>query len=244
MNAVLLPFRRHGCWWLPRWQDDVLALVRRGCFEEAEMRFVQSYLWPGMIFWDIGACFGLYTIPAARIVGDTGEVVAVEPDPRNLRALRWHCRANRVRPAVIPAAAAERAGRAPFFSCRLGAYSSLTGEDVPAPVTPTTVATVTLDSLLRDHEPPDLLKIDVEGGEGGVLAGAGAVIASRPVILVEVSDIRARPFGHTGRDLCRWLERRGYAMHSLTAEGRPVRHQVRGRYHCTNLLALPDGQEL
>jgi len=244
MDGAFLPFRRHGCWWLPRFRDDVLGLVRRGRYEEAEMRFVRSYLRPGMVFWDIGACFGLYTIPAARIVGDTGGVVAVEPDPRNLRALRKNCRMNRVRPVIIPAAVAETGGSAPFFSCRLGAYSSFTGDSVPAGVTPMTVETVTLDSLLDSHRAPDLVKIDVEGGEPGVLAGAGAVIASSPAILIEVSDLRARPFGHTGRDLCRWLERRGYMLHSLADDGRPVPHRVRARYDCENLLALPDGGEL
>jgi len=146
---------------------------------------------------------------------------------------------NRVRPVIIPAAVAETGGSAPFFSCRLGAYSGFTGEGVPAGVIPMTVETVTLDSLLDSHRAPDLVKIDVEGGESGVLAGAGTVIASSPAILIEVSDIRARPFGHTGRDLCRWLEERGYMLYSLTADGRPVPHRIRARYNCMNLLALP-----
>jgi len=50
-----------------------------GCFEPNETAFLASVLRPGMIFVDVGANIGLYTLLAAHLVAPGGTVVAVEP---------------------------------------------------------------------------------------------------------------------------------------------------------------------
>jgi len=57
---------------------------------------VRSQLKPGDIFWDIGANFGLYSIIASTIVGPEGQVLAIEPDPRNIKRLRRNIYFNRL----------------------------------------------------------------------------------------------------------------------------------------------------
>ena len=45
-------------------------------------------LQPGMTFMDIGCGQGFFTIPAAKIVGDSGKIYASDINPKNINALR------------------------------------------------------------------------------------------------------------------------------------------------------------
>ena len=46
---------------------------------EPELRQLQRLLSPGDVFIDVGANVGLYALKAARLVGPTGRVLALEP---------------------------------------------------------------------------------------------------------------------------------------------------------------------
>src|SRR5437660_10883742 len=65
-----------------------------GEFEDAEKRFVQKFLQPGMTVLDVGAHHGLYTLLAAKRVGWRGRVIAFEPSSRERRRLLRHLRIN------------------------------------------------------------------------------------------------------------------------------------------------------
>ena len=52
-----------------------------GYSEPETAAFVQSFLKPGMVFWDVGAHIGEYSLLAARQVGREGKVEAIEPQP-------------------------------------------------------------------------------------------------------------------------------------------------------------------
>jgi hypothetical protein len=52
-----------------------------GFYEYPLQRTLAQVLTPGMVFYDIGASEGFFTVVAARLVGDTGQVVALEPHP-------------------------------------------------------------------------------------------------------------------------------------------------------------------
>ena len=54
----------------------------------------EEFVASGNSVWDIGANVGLYTLPSARAVGPSGQVVAFEPMPRNLGFLRRHLTLN------------------------------------------------------------------------------------------------------------------------------------------------------
>ena len=59
-----------------------------------------------------------------------------------------------------------------------------------------TVITVTLDWLLKFYPAPTVLKIDVEGAENQVLAGASFILKNiKPIILCEVSSVNIENVG-------------------------------------------------
>jgi FkbM family methyltransferase len=145
-------------------------------------------------FWDIGANIGYYAWLIRSTRPDV-RVLAVEPDAMNFRLLE-QTRVYAPEVEILNVAVSEREGAATFL---IDSVSGATGTLEVATATynerhygesrrSTTVATLTLDSLRTGRTPPDLIKIDVEGHESAVLAGASSVMQSGPVVLIEAFD--------------------------------------------------------
>src|SRR5262245_5639961 len=58
-----------------------------GRHELAEMAFMQRYLRPGDRVLDVGAHVGFYSLLAAKLVGLTGHIDAIEGDPKSAARL-------------------------------------------------------------------------------------------------------------------------------------------------------------
>ena len=71
-----------------------------GSYELSQQRTLASTLHPGTSFWDSGAHVGLYTLLAARICGPE-HVVAIEPVPANVTALRKHLALNKMSKVTV-----------------------------------------------------------------------------------------------------------------------------------------------
>lgn len=139
---------------------------------------------------DIGANMGLFSLLCAEHFGDELEqVVAVEPSRRTFRRLQRNIERNRLaaRVRMLNAAVDAVPGRA---ALRLGAAhysSSLEPAKVQNPRGTQLVQATTLDELKRRFavQSLDVLKIDVEGSELGVLAGGKALLAVTQTLFVE-----------------------------------------------------------
>ncbi len=69
-------------------QGLVAAAIRtRGIWQQATTRWLREHLQAGAVVVDIGAHVGYFATLAARLVGESGKVVAIEPDPVNADAL-------------------------------------------------------------------------------------------------------------------------------------------------------------
>lgn len=69
---------------------------RKSCEKEPEtVRWLEKNLAIGDVFWDIGANVGAYTLIAANLVGDQGDVISFEPEPSNFYALNRNIRLNK-----------------------------------------------------------------------------------------------------------------------------------------------------
>jgi hypothetical protein len=68
---------------------------------------------------------------------------------------------------------------------------------------------VSLDWMLERYPPPDFVKIDVEGSEARVLAGATRLLAEiKPVIFCEVAS-------ELSKDVALTLRRNGYSLYDM-----------------------------
>lgn len=150
---------------------------------------------PGNRVWDIGGNVGVFAFAAAHKARPNGEVVAVEPDPflaGLLQTSAGFAGNHDVNVHVLCAAVSDTVGIARFMVAARGrASNSLeqVGHRSQAGGSRYVqhVPTITLDGLLDHFAAPDFLKIDVEGAEAIVLAGAKRLLAeTRPSIYVEV----------------------------------------------------------
>ena len=151
-----------------------------GTSEPLEQETLARLLKPGMVFYDIGANVGFYSTIAARIVGEAGRVYAFEPCREFAAAVRRNAALNGFdNVEVIEAAVSDREGAAEYVPGAVGANGSVRrGEGGGVPL-------VTVDGLTL--RPPDVVMIDVEGAEVGVMRGMMRTIREhRPAVMCEV----------------------------------------------------------
>src|SRR5260221_683648 len=160
------------------------ALGLYGEFSESEAMLFQQLLTPGAVVVEAGANIGALTVPIANRVGPTGRVIAYEPQAALAELLARTVTANALAQIEVRTAAlGAQPGTTvvPNVDYRAGGNFGgvpLGGADG------TTVAVETLDDLGLTRL--DLLKIDVEGMEIDVLAGAAASARRlRPMLYVE-----------------------------------------------------------
>jgi FkbM family methyltransferase len=159
---------------------------------EAEIDLFASLIEPGSVVVDVGANVGSHTVFFARQVGPTGRVVALEPQSFVHELLVRNVRANRftnvdcVRKAATDSPMTVHLPKVdPNTTCNFGAIAVTTSTE---PSETEAVAAVPLDTL--GLEACDFLKIDVEGLETRVLAGAKRMISRfLPVIFVENNTV-------------------------------------------------------
>jgi FkbM family methyltransferase len=156
---------------------------------------VTAWMWrqvqPGAVVVDVGANVGYFSLLAARLVGDTGVVHAIEPLPSTVRRLRRNVDLNPSRRVTIhDVACSDFEGEMEIFAAsadNIGSASTLGGDHSEG-----RVRCVRLDSILADVDPAriSVVKIDTEGGEAAVLRGARktlAVMEPGAAVLVEIT---------------------------------------------------------
>jgi len=142
---------------------------------------------------DVGANAGVFTLATARIVGPKGRVVAIEPNREVLGRLAANVKGNGFddRVTILPIAIADHTGRGLVVdengNSTIARIQVLTeGETTSSD----TVGVRTLDDALEDlgvgHV--DFLKVDVEGLERSVIAGAARTLAHCNRVAVEIGD--------------------------------------------------------
>jgi FkbM family methyltransferase len=185
-------------------------------YEKPVMDAFVRELRPDAVVFDVGAHWGLYTLVAAR---RAKRVVAFEPSGHNRALLTRNVKlAGLKNVQVRPELVADRVGTTTFHDYQ-GPPShdlSMMGGLLPQRFTrPVEAPVTTIDAL--DIE-PDVLKIDVEGAEASVLAGAARVLRdARPTILVEVHHERVRAMGSSADDVRAALENFDYRIDTLTS---------------------------
>jgi FkbM family methyltransferase len=196
--------------------DYIQRQLYFGTFEPHETQLASNYLRPGMTFVDVGANVGYYTALAAmRVGGNGGRVVAFEPSLYAFERLQGMLDANRLEHvAAIHAGLSDMPGKLKLY---LGvASNNHTPTMVPHEnATFTDVNVTTLDAEIErlGIDKIDLIKIDVEGYEPRVLAGAQRLLRERRIraILCEFNEHWLRRAGSDPQQLEQILREAGFA---------------------------------
>ncbi len=173
----------------------------------------------GWVVADVGAFVGIYTIRAAKLVGPSGSVIAVEPLPEHARLVARNATVNSLANVrVVGACASDRWGEAELLVPPSPINATLKPEYARAMGGVRgrkRVRLFPLDALLDAEGPLDLVKVDVEGSELDLLRGS-VLLTPHYVrrLAVEVHTDVVPSFL-----LARELERRGYATVIYLPEG-------------------------
>ena len=206
-----------------------------GVKEDATTEYVKSLIRPGMTFVDVGANIGYFTLLAASL---GARVVAYEPTLAVFERLRENVALNSFdNITVVNAAVAEKRGTLTLYaSTDDPEANNLFGDDDH----PVEVATICLDDDLAERgvEKVDLLKVDVEGAEPLVLAGAIRLLrsAAAPAIVMELNPVALRFANSEPADLLNSLQSNGYRCTELE------RAMYKGEI-VVNILAVPEERE-
>jgi FkbM family methyltransferase len=178
-------------------EDPGLSLLARcealhAGYEFPYRSFLDAHLAPGDVFIDIGAHFGVYALSAATAPAGGVRVLAVEPDPHNLRALKLWTALNKQTETIeiVEAACGAAPGRTKlwFYSTMGHQVAEERPKDALAGAEPVDVPLVTIDRMLAERpvlgEGRLFIKIDVEGTEPEVFEGARETLASGRVAAV------------------------------------------------------------
>jgi FkbM family methyltransferase len=154
-----------------------------------------------------------------RLVGPQGSVWAFEPFPPAFRELQAHVGLNHMRMVrCFPVALSGTSGEQPFLPGESAATGQLLSGSNRLGQQTLSVAARRLDDLpeISGLRRLDVMKIDVEGAESGVLAGGENTIDRfRPVLIVELHS------PEQDVSVARWLLAHRYSFRRLTP-GPPI----------------------
>lgn len=176
-----------------------------------------SYCRLGMVLFDIGAHFGVFSLAALHYGGPDAIAVAVDPSPAAVRILKIQSQLNKVedRLRIVLAAASDSSGFLGLLSTGVRGNLHFLPPDKEHPASDLTrVRALTVDQLVQETGlEPTHIKIDVEGQEEAVLRGARIVLAQTgPVVALELHNEAIRNRGGDPGTVLDLLREAGYEI--------------------------------
>jgi FkbM family methyltransferase len=176
-------------------------------YRTGDKKFLEQVLKPGGLVVDVGANIGMISIRSAKLVGNSGRVIAIEPNPNIAPFCKENIWLNGVKNVTV-------------FQTALGAHEGMTsfncdrsddcsrviekgGVEVP----------ITLLDKVMEMEPTreiDLLKVDVEGYEFVVLEGAVKSLKRTRLIYIEVDAANYSHYGRRTEEMIDLLNSHGF----------------------------------
>ena len=201
-----------------------------GTYEPDLQVSVAQFARPGMVAYDAGANIGYISLLMAKAVGESGRVFAFEALPANIERLRTNLALNGLEASVqvVEAAVTNQTGPIKFLigpSAGMGKVSGSAGrqgdyaQSIP-------IQGLALDDFVfeQGHPPPQMIKMDIEGGEVLALPGMRRLLReAHPLILLELHGSEAarvawEELSQMGYRIC-WMEAGYPEVGSLDALG-------------------------
>lgn len=173
-----------GTFWLDPASDAGQRVVVRGSYDVEMDELLVRILRPGDTYIDIGANEGFLCVTAARLVGPTGRVIAVEPQQRLQPVLQRNFALNAVRVETHAVAISDHAGTAELRLAPDMNNSSTgfaTATRYPLKKQPIEILTLAAFLARLRVEGPFVLKMDIESWEHEAILGSPALFREQRV---------------------------------------------------------------
>jgi FkbM family methyltransferase len=174
-------------------------VLREGYYESEVLEALRAYLGEGAVLWDIGGNFGLHSI-TAKVLHPATQVFTFEPNPAMIAEIKTNAALNDVHLTVMSCALAEAAGPRTFHvndhgNAGMSTLAQWEGGHYDRTIT---VECMRADLLVASGRvlAPTVIKLDVEGGEPGVLSGLGALLDDaglRAIVFEACARLETRP---------------------------------------------------
>lgn len=205
--------------WMYIDDKDSLELAKRGVYEYEETRLVKKLVKNDFTVLDIGANIGYFTLILAK---QAREVHAFEPEPRNFQILQKNVELNGISNAKLyNAAVTEKGGTSTLHLCNTNRGMHRIYQSHWCNEGTIDVQTIRIDDMI-DHV--DLVKIDVEGAELGVLKGMKNLLEKKKTtVLMEFHPPSIMEYGAKPRDVYDFMKSLGYAVKTTKGgSGEPI----------------------
>jgi FkbM family methyltransferase len=177
-----------------------------------------SHCWSGMLLFDIGAHFGVFSLTAAKL---GGKAVAIDPSPISCRMLSRQAVLNNCAEKVQTLQAAVSDSNCVVGMLSSGVftpgYFKITPGRLPNELIETRALTV--DDMSRQFGAPTHVKIDVEGHETAVLRGAKQTLERfAPLLFLELHNEMVRSASGDPSQCLIELHKFGYTAYRTSGE--------------------------
>lgn len=209
-----------GRFYLPTTSHLLHRLLRDGRYEPELVALFREHLNPDRDVIDVGANIGFFSVLAGQLVRK-GRVLAIEPTANAHSRLVRNLELNRVTDKVtveqllVGDADADVtmnvvSGLEEYSSIGEIVHPSAVGREVRQEV----IRCETLDTIVERHQlKPGIIKIDVEGAEGGVFGGALRTLKDhRPIVIAEFSRLLLEANGADPDQILNQLKELGYEV--------------------------------
>jgi|LGOV01.1.fsa_nt_gb FkbM family methyltransferase len=169
---------------------DFLSILKTMFTKNIYQRYY--HLKEGDVVVDCGANIGMFTVKAAKIVGEKGKIIAVEPEERNLKCLKKNIEINGLKNCVVVSKGVwSEKSRMKFFLGPASGWHSLIEESwfrekyTSLEKTFAEIEVDTLNNILKELEidKVDFIKMDIEGAEIEALKGMEETLRNNDVKL-------------------------------------------------------------
>lgn len=229
---------------LPSASELVLLGTKTHDSELRLTRFMLQNFSSGATIVDVGGHFGFYTLLAAHLVGEKGNVITFEASPDVFKILKQNTETH-PQIEVVHSAVSNASGVLQFyeFPTYYSEYNTLSPEQFEhsdwfdkIPHQKVEVPSICLDDFFAERFPkPDFIKIDVEGAEFQVIQGAQSLLQEyRPILAMEFLAAERINTGH--RQALELLQTLGYRTFYIDPNG--------SLQPCTNVEAYLAGKNL
>jgi FkbM family methyltransferase len=198
-----------------------------------EEEVLEKIVVAGDVVLDVGANIGTFSLRAAKLSGETGQVFAFEGNPKTARVIERNARLNNLSNIQVTAAAVGDKNGTVNFSVGAGddvdhVTNSRSGISVPI---------LRLDDFapLQAVSNIRIINIDVEGYELFTLQGGEKTILKSERVIFEAYEANCRRAGYELDELFNWFLERGFRLANL--DGGPLNLLTAGRLEVKNVLA-------
>lgn len=208
---------------------DGETIASVGVYEIEVVSMVKRVVTPGMVFLDVGANVGQYTLIASALVGESGRVYAVEPLPQLAASLKKNIQRNGLTNVIVSQLALSDSDEKRNFyaSCPLSIGTGSFFKNMYSDGSSMVVQCQKLQTYTTQMRIPhvDVMKLDVEGSELRIIHGSSDMFrgVNAPVLFIEINDYMLRRAGRSAVELLALLQEFDYSVFQLAEGGTGAR---------------------